>query len=201
MNRRVWALAAVGASVFSCAAAARAAPGIRAIVEFSPMAVSYDASVIGGNTGGAEPGQAFWSDGVLTRLGRLTLDSKYTYVDGISGDGRVLVGNDYPDGIAVIGTRAGGLRGIGSGAALGASYDGSVVVGFAFHSTLGQVGFRWTEAGGVVPLGNLDDGTRIDTAYAVSADGNVIVGDADQRTYRLTPAGAVKLGSLEIGRA
>ena len=76
MIRRAWALAAVGAWVFACAAAAQASPGIRAIAEFSPTAVSYDASVIGGNTGGAEPGQAFWSDGVLTRLGRLTLDSE-----------------------------------------------------------------------------------------------------------------------------
>jgi len=56
------------------------------------------------------------------------------------------------------------------------SADGTTVVGDS-NSTAGTQAFRWTAAGGMQPLGVLDDGIRIGTtAYGVNADGSVVVG-------------------------
>ena len=59
--------------------------------------------------------------------------------------------------------------------ALGASADGSVIVG-AGWSDAGPEAFRWTVATGMVGLGDLSGGEFYSAAMGVSADGSVAVG-------------------------
>lgn len=60
----------------------------------------------------------------------------------------------------------------------GVSADGSVAVGWIWNQSTNRVdAYRWTEATGAVPLGDLPGG-GVDESYAndVSADGSVVVG-------------------------
>ncbi len=59
--------------------------------------------------------------------------------------------------------------------AFGVSADGTVVVGVS-DSANGLEAFRWTQAGGMVGLGDLAGGSFISVANGVSADGTVVVG-------------------------
>lgn len=103
-----------------------------------------------------------------------------TFVTGISGDGRVVVGhgenaNDtshafrsewaLPDGFQALDV----LSGAGDSVALAASRDGFAVVG----RSNGR-GFRWTETG-LVDLGVWAEGDTESEAVDVSADGNVVL--------------------------
>ncbi len=94
-------------------------------------------------------------------------------------------------GMASLGVLPGGWQSNGrsySGASA-ASADGSVVVGgavIAWDNLLGteaylarNEAFRWTQAGGMVGLGDLQGGFTDSSAAAVSADGAVIVGSSD----------------------
>ena len=63
----------------------------------------------------------------------------------------------------------------GTSEANGVSADGSVVVGVS-QSANGSEAFRWTQATGMVGLGDLSGGSFNSVAYGVSADGSVIVG-------------------------
>jgi probable HAF family extracellular repeat protein len=85
------------------------------------------------------------------------------------------------------------------------SADGSVVIGYGTTAS-GKQAFRWTQADGMVSLGNLPDGSfKQSWAESVSADGSVIVGYGDpdgsgwngHQGFRWTKsAGMLKLGSL-----
>jgi uncharacterized membrane protein len=66
------------------------------------------------------------------------------------------------------------------------SADGNVIVGVSFFPTVPpnstnfkSEAFRWTEATGMVSLGDLLGGRVRSTAYDVSADGSVIVGSGE----------------------
>jgi cysteine-rich repeat protein/probable HAF family extracellular repeat protein len=76
-------------------------------------------------------------------------------------------------------------------AAHGVSADGSVVVGYSISGPGAPPvfeAFRWTQAGGMVGLGE-------GRANGVSADGTVVVGSTDQTAFRWTGAsGMVALG-------
>jgi probable HAF family extracellular repeat protein len=82
--------------------------------------------------------------------------------------------------------------------------DGSVVVGTA-SAPSGTQSFRWTEAAGLVGLGNLRPGaTSLDAALGVSADGSIVVGQSGDdmilEAYRWTAAtGIVGLGDFPGG--
>ncbi len=77
--------------------------------------------------------------------------------------------------------------GVGGGAS-GVSADGSVIIGNA--NAIGA--FRWTQATGVVALGN-----SLTSATAISADGSVIVGQVGYEAFRWSAAtGMVMLGGL-----
>ena len=132
----------------------------------------------------------------------------------VSGDGSVVVGSHIVLGAANQAFRwtAGGsfetLSGFPGGpvvlssAAFDASVDGSVVVGGA-NTAVDDVAFRWTQATGMVGLGDLPGGRTRSTAFGVSADGAVVVGEgysADDRpeAFRWTQAGMVGLGRLPI---
>ena len=90
--------------------------------------------------------------------------------------------------------------GIINSEASGVSGDGSVVVGTS-GSASGNEAFRWTEAGGMVGLGNLPGGSG-SGASGVSGDGSVVVGDGNSSSspleaFRWTEAGGmVGLGFL-----
>src|SRR5262249_49119406 len=77
------------------------------------------------------------------------------------------------------------------------SDDGNVIAGFASGPT-GTQPMRWTQATGMVGLGYLPGAPgQLGTSRGTSADGSVIVGNADLEAFRWTSAtGMVRLGSL-----
>lgn len=79
--------------------------------------------------------------------------------------------------------------------ALGASGDGSVIVGYS-RSTNGTEAFRWDSEGGMVGLGDLPGGGFGSIARAVSSDGSVIVGSGNgpngDDAFRWTSSGGME---------
>ncbi len=145
-------------------------------------ACSGDGSVIVG-TG---PGYAFrWtaaSGAVDLGTFSSTYDTKAAF--GVSADGSVVAGYGVNgQAKAFVWTPAGPTvrlpdlpGGSFQGYAKAVSADGLVVVGGSDRtSDSHREAFRWTSAGGIVPLGRLDDDTESD-ALGVSGDGGVIVG-------------------------
>lgn len=102
---------------------------------------------------------------------------------GVSGDGRVITGpgGGYPH--AFRWTPETGMQDIGNLGGLtygfAANLDGSVITGYGFLSGDQHPfhAFRWTAAGGMVDLGTL--GSLSTLPNAISSDGNVIVGTAN----------------------
>jgi probable HAF family extracellular repeat protein len=133
---------------------------------------------------------------------------------GISGDGRVVVGEcmtvESLDWEAFRWTEAGGMEALGSldpsrpeGRALDANHDGSVIVGYAdsVNSPGGSEAFVWTEGSGMVGLGDLPGGALASAAVAITPDGAVIAGtgttERGVEAFRWTSAtGMVGLGAL-----
>ena len=66
--------------------------------------------------------------------------------------------------------------------AFGVSADGTVVVGYSYSAN-GPEAFRWTQAGGMVGLGDLAGGIFFSLARGVSADGTVVVGYSNTDTH------------------
>jgi probable HAF family extracellular repeat protein len=139
---------------------------------------------------------------------------------GISDDGSTIVGwsnttpGTFPTGNhAFRWTQGGGMQDLGSlqgssgtSFAYAANQDGSVVVGVTDMPPNGAVtvpshAFRWTQAGGMQDLGSLGPGLG-SIAYAVSADGSVVVGAAavaggGTHAFRWTQAGGMQdLGTV-----
>ncbi|MCZ8360190.1 MAG: PEP-CTERM sorting domain-containing protein [Microcystis sp. LE19-388.1G] len=96
----------------------------------------------------------------------------------------------------------GGLPGSFSSSATGVSADGSVVVGSSTRTPMWTTeAFRWTQATGMVGLGDLPGGSFSSSANGVSADGSVVVGISNigngNEAFRWTQAtGMVGLGNL-----
>jgi probable HAF family extracellular repeat protein len=85
--------------------------------------------------------------------------------------------------------------------ALGVSADGAVVVGYSLPGEA----FRWTQADGLVGLGDLPGGIFGSQAHGVSADGAVVVGRSYSalglEAFRWTEADdMIGLGDLDGGR-
>jgi probable HAF family extracellular repeat protein len=110
---------------------------------------------------------------------------------GISANGLTIVGSSATgDGTqAFRWTEAEGMVGIGHlgvppgiepfSEAYAASADGSVIVGLSRSPASlnsGWEAFRWTQAGGMVGLGDFPTGAVLSAAYATTADGSVVVG-------------------------
>jgi probable HAF family extracellular repeat protein len=154
--------------------------------ESAALRVSADGSVVVGNGTTALGQQAFrWTQAEgLVNLGNVPTGSfKQSWAVGVSADGSLVAGYGDVDGSGWQGhhgflwTRTGGLvelRGPTGPVrqALGASADGSVVVGDS-----GEQAFRWTAGAGVVNLGTLPGRTN-SRAIAVSADGLVVTGSS-----------------------
>jgi probable HAF family extracellular repeat protein len=111
----------------------------------------------------------------------------YSYTQGISGDGKIVVGSSD----STLGTRAfrysatEGMADLGVlpngtySQAKGASYSGDTVVGDSSTGTNNRA-FRWTSVGGMEDLGTL--GGNDSGAYDVSDNGDIIVGFSSIRT-------------------
>jgi len=135
----------------------------------------------------------------------------YSSACGVSANGSVVVGYGYTasGGQAYRWTRSGGLEALGvllsgddsHGAAISA--DGAVVVGLSrsrmpdggwfLGAPFAEEAFRWTEGSGMTGLGHLPGSTlQSSYAWAVSADGSVVVGQsyvsAGYQAFRWTAA-------------
>lgn len=122
----------------------------------------------------------------------------FALASGISADGKVVVGDVYPDGALITPnayrwTATDGIdllphvAGGTSSRAAATNSDGSVVVGTAYGSSLGGArAFRWTQAGGSANLGTIAGGEAGQSfASAVNADGSVVVGYVDRTSVGL----------------
>lgn len=162
--------------------------------------ISGDGTIVVGATTSTDGRQAYlWKQGVGTvGLGYLSGDAFDSVAMAVADDGATLVG--YGTNAA---DRTQAFRwtealetiepledsGIQS-SATDVSADGAVVVGgdVLMQETVGrgkkqtpvstQEAFRWTEATGMVHLGDLEGGERSSFAYAVSANGSVIAGSS-----------------------
>lgn len=143
-------------------------------------AVSGDGSTVAGSAAGSvgnsEAVQWTLQTGLLS-LGGSSGPPVSSLALGISGDGRIVVGADLPEGSHslrwVLGSGAQVLPGR---AAFAASWDGSVIVGNT-RTPDGDLAYRWSEATGLVELGNVNGGPPGNCgANGVSADGLVVAG-------------------------
>ena len=160
--------------------------------------ISDDGTTIVGMSKSAAGDQAFrWTSATgMVGLGDLPGASFSSTAAATSSDGTTVVGSGRStqsgynfseafrwtaaEGIVPLGDLAGGLY---SSVAYDVSADGSVIVGKSSSAASGQnsEAFRWTAATGMVGLGDLPGGVAYDmvssTAYGVSGDGAIIVGD------------------------
>ncbi|MHC4676046.1 MAG: PKD domain-containing protein, partial [Planctomycetota bacterium] len=125
-------------------------------------------------------------EGTMVQLEDLPSDGVQSNGYGFSGDGSTIVGHHGNRGVGGSGIEAcywrkdsGGqyrVHGLGVvGVSYAATYDSSVIVGYMLGSS-GQEAFRWTEATGVIGLGDLVGGRFLSHADDITDDGSVIVG-------------------------
>lgn len=156
-------------------------------------AVSADGSVIAGvATIDSDTNVAFrWENGIMSALPSLPGLPGYpspSIPDGVSGDGRIIVGHGYtPEGQraarwenGVVSLLPEGNDGSYAISANAISTDGSTIVGTAVVPGIGLQAFRTTDADGLVPLRTTIVGDEASYAYGVSATGSVIVGRDEQ---------------------
>ncbi len=177
--------------------------------------ISDDGAVVTGESLILDGREAFrWTaETGMVGLGFLDDDDVFSAGSAASADGQVIVGGVTGENTdeAWIWTQSQGMRSLGGGGGGFAwsndiSSDGSVVVGLDTPTDAVFEGFRWTEAEGVVGIGDLSGGTFSSTANAVSGDGTVIVGASSSEfgvlneAYRWTQEGGmVGLGDLPGG--
>lgn len=136
--------------------------------------------VVGSSMGGAGLRAVRWQNGAILDLGTLAGNNR-SEAYGISADGQVVVGSSDAD--AFRWTAATGMQNLGSlggllSSAAATNADGSVVVGSSSLADGSLRAFRWGLDTGMVDLGVLNGGSY-STAYGVSGDGRVIVGEGD----------------------
>jgi probable HAF family extracellular repeat protein len=146
---------------------------------------------------GAEPFRYDFNSSTWLGLGDLPGGLFGGSAYGISADSNTIVGSSIvgpdPDREthAFRWTQAEGMVDIGylpvpSGVvpfseAYGANADGTVIVGLTrsmLSSNNGWEAFRWTQATGMVGLGDLPGGAVLSEGYATTADGSIVVGKA-----------------------
>jgi probable HAF family extracellular repeat protein len=169
-------------------------PSFQSIGEAEVYDMASDGSVLVGSAGfGNDYVQGFrWQNGVMVPLGGLTNTPNppyfLSYADGISADGKTIVGvSNSPSGNQAYKWEDGVMTGLGylpgssSGSrALAASNDGSVIVGNAKIAAYPQYeSVRWVN--GAISTVN---SRYPSTAYDVTPDGTVIVGDCRDGAYR-----------------
>jgi probable HAF family extracellular repeat protein len=170
--------------------------------------VSADGTTVVGTSDSASGSHAFrWSGGTMTDLG--TLGGSFSNANAVSANGSVVVGDAYLAGNIVSHafrwsggtmTDLGTLGGTFS-QANGVSTDGAVVVGDAYLA--GNHAFHAFRYSGttMTDLGTLGGANINSTAYAVSADGAVVVGWAQNASgythaFRYSGTTMTDLGTL-----
>lgn len=166
--------------------------------------------VVGESSSARAEREAFrWQVTEMIGLGSFAIDAFNSQAMAASADSSVVIGSSARSRVsfeAFRWTQAGGMIGLGdfpggvtNSNAYGVSPDGRFVVGYGCPGTFDPYtheAFRWTEQTGLEHLG-FAPGTRNSAAYAVSADGNVIVGDnkSEQPSLALiwTPTGGMRL--------
>jgi probable HAF family extracellular repeat protein len=162
--------------------------------ESTAYGISLDGWVIVGRSSGASGGEAFrWEDGVMNGLGDLPGGDFSSTARGASADGSVIVGISHVvGGWEAFRWEGGSMEGLGDlpgglfrSGAQSVSGDGEVAVGVGnTGDVLDLHGALW-EDDAIVGLGFLADrgpnapGAWQSLAFAVSADGSVIVGTSD----------------------
>jgi probable HAF family extracellular repeat protein len=146
---------------------------------------------IGQSTNGDESFRFEVATGAMTPLGELPGGNFGSYSYGMSRNGATIVGVSYSGNgqEAFRWTAVGGIVPMGFlptlptqtrfSSAEAANADGSVIVGESSSANTGGNGyeaFRWTSQGGMQPLGDLPGAAFQSWAYAVSADGGIVVG-------------------------
>jgi len=169
--------------------------------------VSADGSTVAGASK-ASTHEAFrWSAATgMVSLGPLPLTGQPSVAHAVNADGTVVVGGGtqiFPGEAFRWSTTTGSvsLTGGADGSANGVDSSGDVVVGFDRAASGAESAFRWTAAGGRIALGDLPGGAAASNAFAVSADGAVVVGSSGStlgfEAFRWTAAGGmVGLGLL-----
>jgi uncharacterized membrane protein len=173
-------------------------------------ALSADGSVAAGFVGATSPTRGAFRWTAATGMQPVPFPNDVPSAIGralsVSGDGSVVVGY-YGTTDVTITSRAfaysvvsgmsvrldGPPGGFTATDALGASFDGSVVVGEFANFT----GFRYTAATGAVPLTPPGGGPALRTARAVSPDGTIVVGGGSTTGYRWTTAGGYTVLPLD----
>ena len=167
----------------------------------SVWAVSGDGSAIVGLAWlGCADAHAFKWDSINGMVDLGSLDGGSSRANGVSANGSTVVGWDesstgfwrgarWVDGAESL------LDPIDSvGDAWGANSGGSVIVG-AFAGPTNDEAYRWTEAGGIQPIGVLPGTQYKGYAIDLSEDGNLIIGYCgfgfDRRGFAWTPAGGM----------
>jgi len=157
------------------------------------FAVSANGSVVVGYSSSDNGREAFRWQGGMDGLGDLAQNRFESAAYAVSADGSVIVGYGYsasgPE--AFRWTLGGGMVGLGApdqnrfeSRASGVSTDGTIIVGYAFYPSSGVNGlfqpFLWTQAGGMVKLGDLPSGvlTTYAPAVLISGNGAVVVGNS-----------------------
>jgi probable HAF family extracellular repeat protein len=123
----------------------------------------------------------------IVGLGDLPGGNLASAATAISGDGRIIVGSGTSDvGTAPVTWDSTGIHNLGylplgsfaaQGTCNAVNYDGSVIVGYSASVNGTMEAFRWTAAG-MIGLGDLPGGPFQSTAWAVSDDGQIVVGQA-----------------------
>jgi len=159
--------------------------------------ISADGSIVIGQSASTDGFQAFrWTEaGGMVGLGFLSPAAPDSDAWGISADGSIIVGESGGNK-AFKWTQSDGMTSLGAGRAVGASNDGSKIVGFgdvtnghavtpdgavwvgASNFGSGQEAFRAT-SGGVQPLGDLPGSNFTSVATGVTPDGSVVVGQSN----------------------
>lgn len=153
-------------------------------LDYVARAVSADGHTVVGNAllvGLDRPFVWRYSTGMMFLLP----ETESAIAHAVSANGSIVVGGGtHFSDQAFMWTEAQGityletLSGYSGSSAYDISADGSVIVGSVrnYNPSYTSMAFRWTEAVGMVALGDLGGGYS--DAYAVSADGSVIVGSA-----------------------
>lgn len=187
------------------------------------LGLSADGVNVVGSVGSSAGDEPFvWSGSTgFTGLGLFSGNTSGAAQD-ISANGQVVVGysGSSSNAKAFRWTAADGLVDLGDlpggtvfSQAFGVSSDGEVIVGRSKSSLGGTVqseneAFVWTQETGMVGLGSLPGGTQTSTAYAVSSDGQTVVGASrrqigpgvSQEAFVWTEAsGMIGLGNLVGG--
>lgn len=210
--------------------------GFSLLPEFDVQAFSPDGSIVVGSTLTEILEAALWSEASgLVPIGAPLTDpgvDPFSVAFDASLDGSIIVGvgatTNSAFSEAILWDSAGNIVNLGFlptdlpepgflsfSFANAVSANGQVVVGGSSstrHVDRGEQAFRWTQAGGMEPLGILP-GTFQSQALAVSSDGGVIVGSSGSEGFRWTetsglqaigsflPLAVAANGNVIVGRA